>query len=60
MLNSVSDNTIWLCDICNGQEPRKKIIDFALGIGFGGKWVTNRGFVGELNLGFGRNLFSTE
>lgn len=60
MLNSVTDNTIWLCDTCNGDEFRKKIIDFALGIGFGGKWVTNRGFIGELNLGFGRNLFSSE
>lgn len=32
--------------------------DFALGIGFGGKWVSKRGFVAELNLGFGRNLFN--
>lgn len=34
--------------------------DFALGIGFGGKWVSKRGFVAELNLGFGRNLFNTD
>jgi hypothetical protein len=34
--------------------------DFALGIGFGGKWVSESGFVGELNLGFGRNLFNNE
>lgn len=37
----------------------KNIIDFALGIGLGGKWVTNNGFVGEINLGFGRNLFNS-
>lgn len=35
----------------------KNITDFALGIGLGGKWVSNRGLLGELNLGVGRNLF---
>ncbi|NNC45239.1 MAG: DUF3575 domain-containing protein [Winogradskyella sp.] len=34
--------------------------DFALGIGLGGKWVTDSGFVGELNLGIGRNLFNND
>ena len=29
------------------------------GIGVGGKWVTNNGFIGELNLGVGRNLFNS-
>jgi hypothetical protein len=38
----------------------EKIIDFALGIGIGGKWITNNGFIGELNLGFGRNFFNSE
>lgn len=33
--------------------------DFALGIGLGGKWVTNRGFLAELNFGVGRNLFNS-
>ncbi|WP_460220653.1 DUF3575 domain-containing protein [Psychroserpens sp. MEBiC05023] len=33
--------------------------NFALGIGLGGKWVTNSGFIGELNLGLGRNLTNT-
>lgn len=32
--------------------------DFALGIGLGGKWITNSGFIGEINLGVGRNLFN--
>jgi hypothetical protein len=32
--------------------------NFALGIGLGGKWITNRGLLGEINLGVGRNLFS--
>ncbi|MFP4844816.1 DUF3575 domain-containing protein [Winogradskyella sp. PE311] len=30
----------------------------ALGIGVGGKWVTNSGFLGELNLGIGRNIIN--
>lgn len=34
--------------------------DFALGIGLGGKWVTDSGFVGELSLGIGRNLFNND
>lgn len=32
--------------------------DLALGIGFGGKWVSESGFLGELNIGFGRNIFN--
>jgi hypothetical protein len=35
------------------------VTDFALGIGLGGKWITKRGLLGELNLGFGRNLFNS-
>jgi hypothetical protein len=38
----------------------ENITDFALGIGVGGKWVTNSGFIGELNLGVGRNLFNAD
>jgi len=33
------------------------ITDFALGIGFGGKWLAKKGFTAELNMGIGRNLF---
>ena len=36
------------------------ITDFALGIGLGGKWITESGFVGELNFGVGRNLFNSD
>ena len=31
--------------------------DFALGVGFGGKWIGKKGFICELNMGLGRNLF---
>jgi hypothetical protein len=36
----------------------EKNIDFALGLGLGGKWVTSRNFVFEINAGVGRNLFN--
>mgnify|MGYP006897130986 CR=1 FL=1 len=36
-----------------------KETNFALGIGLGGKWVTNNGFIGELSLGVGRNILES-
>lgn len=39
--------------------PEKKVTDFALGIGLGGKWVTKRGLLFEVNYGMGRNLFNS-
>lgn len=33
---------------------------FALGLGVGGKWVTNSGFIGELGLGVGRNIINAD
>lgn len=60
MLNSVEETTL----INNGgidlSTSKDNVTDFALGIGLGGKWVTNSGFIGELNLGFGRNLFNSD
>ena len=34
--------------------------NFALGVGLGGKWMTDSGFIGEINAGVGRNLIDTE
>jgi hypothetical protein len=34
------------------------ISDLAIGFGIGGKWITNSGFVFELNFGVGRNLLN--
>lgn len=31
--------------------------DFAVGFGFGGKWITSRNITFELSMGIGRNLF---
>lgn len=61
MLNSVKDRETFFTDI-NGDvmlnTTEENITDFALGIGLGGKFMTKRGLVGELNLGVGRNLFN--
>jgi hypothetical protein len=35
-----------------------KVIDFALGISVGGKFITRKNFVAEVYLGIGRNLFN--
>jgi hypothetical protein len=43
-----------------GNHNRKNITDFALGFGLGAKWVTDKGFLFELNTGIGRNLFNTK
>ena len=59
MLNSTNDFRFSGNDF-DITLQEENITDFALGIGLGGKWITNSGFVGELNLGFGRNLFNND
>lgn len=59
MLNSVNDYTYFYNDAFNETINKETNTDFALGIGFGGKWVTKSGFIGELNFGIGRNLFNS-
>ncbi|RIA08420.1 uncharacterized protein DUF3575 [Flavobacteriaceae bacterium MAR_2010_72] len=59
MLNSVNDRAYYYNDGLDPTIEEKNVTDFALGIGLGGKWVTKRGLIGELNLGIGRNLFSS-
>ncbi len=58
MLSSEDTSTIILGN--NPTITRDPVLDFALGIGFGGKWVSKKGLIAELNLAFGRNLFNTE
>ena len=60
MLNSY-DNYEYFYNDYNGtySEDTKTYTDFALGIGVGGKWVTNRGLMFQLNGGIGRNLFNS-
>ena len=60
-LNSM-DDTITVTEVTNSVsysiDKNKTITDFAFGIGLGGKWISRKGVTFELNLGFGRNLFS--
>ncbi|VAV86012.1 hypothetical protein MNBD_BACTEROID02-180 [hydrothermal vent metagenome] len=60
MLNSIDRVQFQFDNLGNVIDISDNITDFALGIGFGGKWVTNKGFIGELNLGVGRNLFNND
>lgn len=60
LLSSEDRITAFISNGTNFIAQSETITDFALGIGLGGKWVTKKGFVGELNLGIGRNLFNAE
>lgn len=53
-LNSIED---YVFESNNDEYTFENITDFALGIGLGGKFLTKRNLVGEISLGFGRNLF---
>lgn len=55
MLNSTDE---YLDYFESGNSDKNSVTDFALGIGLGGKWLTKRGLLGEINLGLGRNLFN--
>ncbi|APY08175.1 hypothetical protein BWZ20_07615 [Winogradskyella sp. J14-2] len=56
MLNSSERDLDLLFD--DGEE--NYVTDFALGIGLGGKWITKSGFIGEIYVGYGRNLFKAD
>ena len=56
----MTNEYIYSSDGFNFASQKENITDFALGIGLGGKWITNSGFIGELNVGFGRNLFQND
>ena len=57
MLNSVKNTTYYFNNGIDPSISEENTTDFALGIGLGGKWITKRGLLGEINLGIGRNLF---
>lgn len=44
----------------NGTKDEESYTDFALGLGAGLKHVSKNGFVLDLNIGIGRNLFNTD
>jgi hypothetical protein len=62
MLNSFDEGVYIEYDSAGdviARHDNGNVTDFALGIGVGGKWVTKNGFIGEINLGVGRNLFGS-
>jgi hypothetical protein len=59
MINSYTQQASSGSFFTSYSGPEKNITDFALGFGLGGKWVTKRGFVFEINGGVGRNLFNS-
>lgn len=60
MLNSQEEARFTIVGGGNITQIRENVTDFALGIGLGGKWITKKGFIGQVNLGVGRNLFNTD
>ena len=58
MLNSNKINDIYLYNQTTQMARSITITDFALGFGIGGKWITKKGFLFEINSGIGRNLFN--
>lgn len=44
----------------NYSDSYKNTNAFALGFAAGSKWVTQKGFLAEVSLGFGRNLFTKD
>lgn len=59
MFNTFEYTPDWFSDT-DSSEYQKSQSDFALGFGLGGKWITKRGFLVEVNGGIGRNLFNSK
>ena len=59
MLNSYTQQESNGDFFTNYVGPEKDVTDFALGFGLGAKWITQKGFLFEINAGIGRNLFNS-
>ncbi|MEZ4855111.1 MAG: DUF3575 domain-containing protein [Gelidibacter sp.] len=59
MLNSTNWRRYEVVNESGTTIKQDNVTDFALGVGLGGKWVTKRGLIGEINFGVGRNLFNS-
>ena len=58
MFNTFEYTPDWFSD-SSPIEYQDRQSDFALGFGLGGKWITKKGFLVEVNGGIGRNLFNS-
>ena len=59
MLNSYTQQASTGSFFTNYVGPEKDVTDLALGFGLGAKWITNKGFIFEINGGVGRNLINS-
>ena len=59
MLNSYTQQASTGDFFTNYVGTEKNVTDFALGFGLGAKWITQKGFLFEINAGIGRNLFNS-
>lgn len=57
MLNTYKNNNVYYYGSYT-NDTSERFTDFAVGISAGGKFVTKNGFVAEIYLGLGRNLFN--
>ncbi|WP_139956889.1 DUF3575 domain-containing protein [Flavicella sediminum] len=60
LFGSLNSGDIELTQLQIEADKDDTYTDFALGLGFGGKYVSNHGFVVDFHAGIGRNLFNTE
>ncbi len=55
-----SDYYEYLEDESYQNYEEAKYSDLAFGVGIGGKFISHKGFAGEIHIGIGRNLFTAE
>lgn len=60
MLSSIDGKQLTDIDGNLTLNEGSDVIDFSLGLGLGGKWVTKSGFIFEANLGWGKLLFNAD
>ncbi|GAB1858769.1 hypothetical protein MHTCC0001_36100 [Flavobacteriaceae bacterium MHTCC 0001] len=60
MLSSIDGKKIYDPNDNSIFTEGSDVIDFSLGIGLGGKWVTKSGFIFEVNAGWGKLLFNAD
>jgi len=60
MLSSIDGKKIYDSKDNSIFTEGSDVIDFSLGLGFGGKWVKKSGFIFEVNAGYGKLLFNAD
>jgi hypothetical protein len=60
MLSSIDGKKIYDSNDNSIFTEGSDVIDFSVGLGLGGKWVTKSGFIFEVNAGYGKLLFNAD